>query len=93
MKHVIFSIHDGAAMAYLPPFFMHKEAMALRVFKDCVLSEDHQFAKNPDDYTLFVVGIFNDGNGCIEACSPRSLANGVEFGAEYVPPNVLEKVQ
>jgi len=80
MIHKIFTIHDVKAQAYLPPFLLHTRAMATRVFHDCINSEQHQFAKHPEDYTLFEVGHFNDQNANIQIeKAPTSLGNGVEF--------------
>jgi len=63
MKLVIFSVYDLKAKAYLPPFFLPKEEMAVRVFTDCVNDPTHQFSKHPNDYTLFKLGDFNDDTG------------------------------
>ncbi len=60
MKLKIFSIYDAKAKAYLPPFFLPNEAMAIRTFKDCCNSDQHQFGAHPEDYTLFEIGIFSD---------------------------------
>lgn len=65
MFHNVFSVYDNKAKAYLPPFIMHNDAMAVRVFGDCVNSEDHQFGKHPDDYTLFRIGVFDDVKGLL----------------------------
>ena len=66
MMHKLFTIYDQKAQAYLPPFFMHQTGMALRVFSDCVNSNDHQFGKHPADYTIFELGTFNDETAIIE---------------------------
>ncbi len=79
MKHFVLSIFDEKAAAFLPPFVLHREEMALRVFKDMLVSSDHQFGKHPEDYTMFVIGVFDDGKGTIEPCPPRSLGNGLEL--------------
>lgn len=60
MIHRFFSIYDAAAAAYLPPFLLPNNAMALRSFSDCANDNNHAFARNPADYTLFCVGEFND---------------------------------
>lgn len=63
MIHVVFSIHDQKADAFLPPFILPRTEMAVRTFSDCVASEDHQFGAHPEDYTLFRLGTFDDSNG------------------------------
>jgi hypothetical protein len=80
MIYLVFSVHDSKADAFLPPFILPKEAMALRAFSDCVNSEDHQFGKNPEDYTLFELGSFNDETGqYLLHRSIISKGNGLEF--------------
>lgn len=80
MIYEVFSVHDIKADAYLPPFILPKIEMAKRIFSDCVNSVDHQFGKNPADYTLFRLGTFNDETGqfLLERAN-QSLGNGVEF--------------
>lgn len=80
MLYEVFSIHDEKATAFLPPFILPNNAMAQRIFSDCINSEDHQFAKHPADYTLFRLGQFNDMDGTfILKDTKQSLGNGVEF--------------
>lgn len=79
MKHIMFTIYDSKAEAYLPPFVMHQEGMAIRVFSDCVNDTKHQFGLNPQDYTLFRIGMFNDLKGRVDSGAPISLGNGLEF--------------
>lgn len=80
MQQFIFTIHDSKAKAYLPPFFLPTEQMAVRTFGDCINSDDHQFGKHPEDYTLQNIGEFDDETGTITTYdSPLSLGNGLNF--------------
>lgn len=80
MLFKIFSIYDQKAKAYLPPFIMPEQGQAERVFGDCVNSQDHQFAKHPEDYTLMEIGTFDDNKGKITAHStPMLLGIGVQY--------------
>lgn len=80
MIHHIFSVYDEKAQAFLPPFFLPQTAMAVRVFTDCINSDDHQFSKHPADYTLFLLGNWDDAEGAIHLREgKKSLGNGVEF--------------
>lgn len=87
MKHQIFCIHDNKAQAYLPPFIMHRNDMAVRVFADCINSDEHQFGKNPGDYTLFNIGEFDDNKALIKPRTIISLGNGVEFITHFTDPD------
>ena len=77
MKLEIFSVYDSIAKAFLPPFLMVNQAAAIRIFKACANSTDHQFGKFPTDYVLFHVGTFDDENARIESfqtCTNLGLA-------------------
>ena len=90
MKHEMFAIYDSKAHAYLPPFIMHQTEMALRVFGDCINDLEHQFGKNPGDYTLFHIGEYDDNKGKVTTQKLNiSLANGVEL----INPNGNESQQ
>ena len=82
MKYYVFTVYDAGAEAYLPPWIMPKLEMARRIFGDCCNSSDHQFAAHPEDYTLFVMGMFDD-----ETAEFIPYANGKQslgVGVEYV---------
>lgn len=74
MKTKIFSVFDSKAKAWLPPFFVTNDQVALRIFTDCANSDQHQFGANPSDYTLFRIGEFDDEDAKIEPIPPESLA-------------------
>ncbi len=81
MKLQAYSIHDQAAKAFINPFFMHNDGLAIRAFSDNVNSkDDNNIAKHPDQFTLYHLGSFDDEKGAlIENDSPRSLGNGITF--------------
>lgn len=75
----VFAIHDVKAEAYMSPFFMPAVGLALRAFKDLVGDEKSQISKHPSDYTLYLVGEFDDGSGVLSGVGPTRLASGVEM--------------
>jgi hypothetical protein len=80
MIHKIFTVYDQKAAAYLPPFYMHRTEMALRVFSDCINSNDHQFGKHPADYSIFELGTFDDEKAITQTYTgPKLLGNGLEY--------------
>lgn len=79
MKHLLFTIYDEKAEVFIPPFFVPTKGLATRAFTDCVNSKEHQFGKHPHDYTLFLLGEFEDGDASFELKTKQSLGNGVEF--------------
>lgn len=81
MKQLMFTIYDSKAQAYLPPFFLHAEQIAMRTFGDCVNDPKHQFGLHPEDYTLWHIGSFDDSNSIVKM-EKHNLNLGV--GLEYV---------
>ena len=79
MRQKAYVVHDSAAEAFLPPFFLHTDGIAKRIFADACNDPDHQFGANPQDYTLFFVGEFDDEFGTLEPQTPTSLGNGLTF--------------
>ena len=78
------SIYDCKAEAWLTPMFFQAKGQAIRSFSDAVNGES-EFAKHPDDYTLFCLGTFDDSCGEFKLeKTPESLGLGVNFlrGAE-----------
>jgi len=94
VKHHIFTIHDSAASAYLPPFILHQEGIAIRTFTDCVNDPNHQFSKHPKDYTIFNIGEFDDSNGVITPLQiKKPLGNGLDFVSKSEDTNQLPILQ
>lgn len=70
-----YSVFDNKAIAFIPPFFMVNDAVAIRNFADAVNDPTHAFHKNPDDYVLYRIGSFDDSVGVLEP-----LVNSVNLG-------------
>ncbi len=79
MKHRMFCVHDVKANAYMQPWFLHQDGMAMRAFADCVNDPGHNFGRHPADYTLFFIGVFDDSTGMCITQAPMSMGNGIEF--------------
>lgn len=84
MKQLVFTVFDEKAHAYYPPWFLKEVDMARRVFDDCVNDKEHNFGMHPSDYTLFVIGSFDDCTGILTSDGVRSLGNGLEFVRGFV---------
>jgi len=79
MRVEIFTVYDSAARRYLEPFFAETQEVAMRMFRQLVNKEGHQFAKFPEDYTLFHLGTFNQESGLIDSGTPHSLGVAITF--------------
>ena len=74
----LFAIYDTKAEAYMTPFYLQNDKMALRVFADCCNDPDHTFGRNPEDYILFKLGQFNVQTGKHEMLrAATSVSNGI----------------
>jgi len=80
MEHLLFSIYDEKAHAYLPPFTLPRSDMAIRTFADCVNSDQHAFGKHPGDYTLYELGVFDDTTATI---TPHAVRTNLGVGLNY----------
>lgn len=63
MKLFAYSVFDNKANAFIPPFFLHNDSVAVRAFGNSVNDPEHQFFKNSGDYNLFRIGEFEDSTG------------------------------
>lgn len=79
MNYNMFAIYDCKADAYLIPFYLPNNDVALRVFEDCVNDPEHQWGKHPADYTLFQLGIYDDSTGTHTLIDNKALAVGIEL--------------
>lgn len=66
MKLLACSVYDSAVGAFMPPFFARSKAEALRFFMDLVSDPNRQVHSHPEDYALFALGTYDDGNGFLE---------------------------
>lgn len=78
MRLPLFTVYDSKAEAYLRPFMAQSNATALRSFGDAVSEDTSPMALHPEDYTLFVCGVFDELTGKVEGQVPMSLANGLD---------------
>jgi hypothetical protein len=93
METRIYSIYDSAAQAFITPFFMHNDGMALRAFSDNVnAKEENNISKHPDQFTLFHIGNYDDQTGQIESIEPKSLGNGIEYVEPTQETNLDKKL-
>lgn len=90
----VFTIYDSAADAYLPPWIMPNVTMAQRAFSDCVNAKDHQFAANPQDYTLFMLGDWDSETAEFRPlpAGKRSLGVAIEYVRRENAPGQMDLV-
>jgi len=80
MVKVIASIYDAKAEAWMTPMFFLSKAQAMRSFSDAVNDGKSDFSNHPGDYTLFVLGTFDERSGeVLPVATPESLGLGINF--------------
>lgn len=79
MKLEAYAIHDAKAKVFTSPFFQVNRNVALRSFSVAINDPQHQYGQSPADYTLFLVGEYDDQVGRLKAIEPNAVANGVEL--------------
>ncbi len=84
MKLLAFSVHDAKAEAFLQPFFDGTKGSAIRSFSDACNDEKTGFNRHAADYTLFLIGEFDQELGKLIPCEPVGLGNALTF---IVAPN------
>lgn len=81
MQQFVYSVYDEKAKAYITPFFMHNDDMAIRIFTECAMSADHQFGRFPADYSLWRLGSWEDQKAVFTAERKVPVITGLEARA------------
>lgn len=76
----VFSIFDSAVMTWRSPIFTRAKGEILRSFVEAVNRPDTDFAKHPEDYTLFELGTWDDDK-CLFSLlkTPIPIAKAIEL--------------
>lgn len=70
MELKIFSVYDRKAGTYGQPFALQSRGVALRTFQSWVQDPNSFFAKFPDDFELYEIGVFHQVSGEIVPFKP-----------------------
>lgn len=80
MIYKIYTIYDCKVEAYLQPFFMRANGEAVRAFTELANDSTKNIGTNPEDFTLFEVGTYDDSCAMFEVLpTPKSLGKAVEY--------------
>lgn len=83
MKVNFYSVFDTATGAYMRPWTMMSDQQAIRAFTAEATNAESDVGRNPEDFSLFRLGSFDDVLGAIESCDPpRVLAKAHELVAQ-----------
>ncbi len=85
MRLLIFSVFDVKSGAFAQPFFMPAVGMATRAFGDWSNNVETPLGKHPEDYSLYQIGHFDDGDARIVSFdTPKHVGDSSDF-VEVVP--------
>lgn len=95
MKVNMYSIYDEAATAYISPFSMHNDGLAIRAFQDNVNAKDeNNISKHPQHFSLFKLAEYDDATGVIEPITPpKFLVGGVEMKNPTEESNIIAEIK
>jgi hypothetical protein len=89
MKLELYSIYDTIADVFNKPFAAHNDADAIRAFTQ---SFEQGNKANKNDYVLYSLGSYNDGNGEIKPVVPLKVFSGFDIGKEQEEEKETVKV-
>lgn len=78
MKRFVFSVYDCVSQVYSPPMVHVTKGAAVREFESAVKSVD-TLKSNPQDYTLYYIGRYDDCDGLMIAEKHERLALASDF--------------
>lgn len=79
MIQSVFAVYDDKAAAFMSPFFMNSRGEATRAFGDAVQDTTHAFNKHSSDFTLYLIGEYNQALGQLIPCTPEPLVRASSF--------------
>lgn len=79
MLHLVFCVYDVKAEVFGMPIFQRTKGEALRTFETEVNRPESMLNKHPEDYSLFLVGTYNQETGELVAQVPLSLGLAMEY--------------
>lgn len=96
MLSKVFAVYDSAVKVYDRPFICQTEAEAIRGFMDACSDPKTMLHRHPEDYTLFLLGEYDDSLGVIRNLqAPEPLGSAQKFhpGAKKVEPKQVQLAQ
>lgn len=67
MRLLAFSVLDAKVGLFGRPFFARSQGEAMRSFRDVACDGTHEVGMHPEDYTLYRLGVFDEGTGNLES--------------------------
>lgn len=93
-KLTIFTVRDSKADAYLVPYHMPNVPLAVRIMANSVNDPEHPFCLNPEDYSLYEIGVFDELTGKVTPHeAPIHILNLVELKKHLETTEVQQEAE
>lgn len=79
MKTHVFSVLDSKVGTFAQPWFSPTVASGLRAFTEAAQDGNSMLAKHPGDFTLYLLGTFDDETGIFQADKPSALGTAASM--------------
>lgn len=79
MIKLLCCVLDKTLGAHAHPFTSHNEGCAIRDFGHAVKDPTSQLNKSPSDFSLLLIGSFDDETGVVTPVQQKILAQAVQF--------------
>lgn len=80
----MYSVYDAKAGSFAQPFFSQNEALAIRAVSAVMQDERHTFWMHSEDYSVYLLGEWDDETGRIEAIQPVVIATLTQIKQSYL---------
>ncbi|AXL14583.1 nonstructural protein [Microviridae sp.] len=70
MKTELYTIYDSVAQVHNKPFHQTNRNVAIRTTADLTNDPTTEVSKNPEHYSLFYLGTYDDTNASLELAEP-----------------------
>lgn len=67
MKLNVYSVYDSCQKAFQNPYYHDRDEVFLRMLRNTLAKGDTQFNLNPEDYSVYRLGTFDDVTGELKA--------------------------
>lgn len=83
MKMVVGSVFDAKVQVWSQPFVMQNKGALTRAWEESCNDPQTQFFKHPTDFSMFIIGEWDDENGQIRMLeSKHPIGTAIEFKRE-----------
>lgn len=72
----LYAVFDKVALVYGNPFLSVNDGLAIRSFHHACKDPNTDLHQNPIDFSLMLIGSYDDETGVITSQNPAVIANG-----------------